>query len=151
MDGEEVNIWEDRWVQSTKIKWSGNMENGRPHKVSKLIDSNEKKWQPDSIKEHILDEQVKAIMEVPICRSGGNYRLVWPNSKNGEQTVKTGYHTLKDEEIADENRKASGSHYVKEKVWKKIWKLPIVLKVRNFMWRASGNYLLQIGIYGREG
>ena len=78
---------------------------------------------------------------MPICRRGGRYRLVWPNAENGEYIVKIGYHTLKNEERAGENRKDSGSHYVKEKVWKKIWKLPVVSKVRNFMWRACGNYL----------
>ena len=37
--------------------------------------------------------------------------------------------------------KASTSHRITDEVWKMIWKLPVPVKVRNFIWRACGNIL----------
>ena len=78
--------------------------------------------------------------KIPICKSGGRDRAVWPKAENGTYTVRTGYMCLKKERNVEDKR-ASGSHYVKENVWKMIWKLPVTPRVRNFMWRACGNYL----------
>ena len=80
-------------------------------------------------------------MAIPICKTGGKDRMIWPLTRDEEYTVKNGYHSLKNEEIDIRKNKPLGSHKVEEIVWKEVWKLLVPSKVRNFMWRASGNWL----------
>ncbi|XWS29091.1 hypothetical protein CRYUN_Cryun25bG0126700 [Craigia yunnanensis] len=80
-------------------------------------------------------------MAIPISKTGGKDRMIWPLTRDEEYTVKNGYYTLKSEEVDLRKNKPSGSHKVEESVWKEVWKPPVPSKVRNFMWRASGNWL----------
>ena len=141
MSGEEINIWRDKWIHDYRLNALGNVVEGMPQKVAQLIDSRERVWKLEEIKEIINEDQVQDIMAIPICRTGGKDRMIWPLTRDGKYAVKNGYHSLKNEEVDLRKNKSSGSHKVEEIVWKKIWKLLVPNKVRNFMWKASGNWL----------
>ena len=78
-----------------------------------------------------LAQQIKAI---PLCKSVMRDCLVWPRTRDGNYSVKTGYQLL--EEL--ENRgEASGSNSNNlRSFWKGIWKMRIPNKIKNFCWRA---------------
>ena len=105
------------------------------------MNQREKVWNLEEIKEYITNDQEQEIMEIPICRSGGRDRIIWPHIINGEYTVKNGYHCLKNKEVEGRKSKPSGSHRIEEAIWKEIWNLPVPRKVRHFMWKACGNWL----------
>ncbi|KAK8274010.1 hypothetical protein V6Z11_D10G045200 [Gossypium hirsutum] len=66
----------------------------------------------------------------------GKDRMVWPHCLSGQYTVKEGYHLLKKKEEGNRIKKPSSSHCVDEKLWKIIWSLKTLPKVKMFLWRA---------------
>ena len=66
-----------------------------PQKVSEIIDSREKEWRIDAIKEYILGEQKQAIKAIHISKTGGKDKIVWPYIVDGGYTEKIGNHELK--------------------------------------------------------
>ena len=63
---------------------------------------------------------------------------IWPFVQSGEYTVKSGYFFLKTEAKTSPSGSQSNAEKLKP-LWKKIWKLPLPCKVRNFLWRACRN------------
>lgn len=60
--------------------------------------------------------------------------MVWPLNEDGQYSVKSGYHFIKDKEVIKKKNGASASHVVDKGVGKVIWKLQIPEKVKNFLW-----------------
>ena len=70
MDGESVSIWEDKWVyggSNRKIGNPGLVELQLPEKVVEIMDTNTGEWKLEEIKDWILEEDYKAIQDIPIC------------------------------------------------------------------------------------
>ncbi|KAK7857552.1 putative ribonuclease h protein, partial [Quercus suber] len=63
---------------------------------------------------------------------------IWPFVQSGEFTVKSGYFFLKTEARTAPSGSQSNAEKLKP-LWRKIWKLPLPCKVRNFLWRACRN------------
>ena len=53
-------------------------------------------------------------MAIPICKTGGKDRMIWPVTRDEEYTVNNGYHSLKNEEIDIRKNNPLGSHKVEE-------------------------------------
>ncbi|XP_072084658.1 uncharacterized protein [Arachis hypogaea] len=74
-------------------------------------------------------------------RSNGKKRSIYWKSwhrKDGQYTVRTGYHVAKEEKDSKEEGricKASTSQDWRE-IWEAIWRLPVPQKVRMFLWKA---------------
>ena len=66
-----------------------------PEKVAEIMDKNTGEWRLEGIEEWLLKEDYKAIQETSICQQGEKDRLIWPFIKNGEYTVRSGYHKAK--------------------------------------------------------
>ncbi|KAK5792329.1 hypothetical protein PVK06_033443 [Gossypium arboreum] len=80
--------------------------------------------------------------EIHICQHCGKDRMAWPHCLSGQYTVKEGYHLLKKKEEGNRIKKPSSSHCVDEKLWKIIWCLKTLPKVKMFLWRACRNLLV---------
>ena len=78
-----------------------------------------------------MAQRIKAI---PLCRTPQEDCTVWPQSRDGNYSVKTGYQLLGELE----NRgAASGSNSADSRnFWKGIWSLRIPNKIKHFGWRA---------------
>ena len=67
--------------------------------------------------------------------------MIWLHTKNGEYTVRSGYHIaqliLKQEKDFEESLKVEGG----SKVWAKVWKMKVPNKIRVFAWIACQNIL----------
>ena len=126
-----------------------NKEIGKPglvdlellEKVAEIMDKNTGKWRLEGIDEWLLEEDYKAIQEILICQQGEKDRLIWPFTKNGEYTVRSGYHKAKEGQKEGKNRPSS-SHLVDEKVWKIVWKGNLPSKIQNFLWRICSKAVL---------
>ena len=85
----------DKWVNNSRLMWSGSMDDRVPQKVAEIIDQTKRIRRIEDIREHISNDHIRGILAIPICKSEGRNRIVWPNTKNREYTIKTGYHKLK--------------------------------------------------------
>ena len=57
---------------------------------------------------------------------------MWPFTKNGEYSVRTGYFRMKNEDSVVNNG-PSTSCQIDERLWNFIWKLKMLSKIRIFM------------------
>ena len=105
------------------------------------MDKNTGEWRLEGIDEWLLEEDYKVIQEIPICQQGEKDRLIWPFTKNGEYTVRSGYHKAKEGQKEGKNSPSS-SHLVDEKVWKIVWKSNLPSKIQNFLWRICSKAVL---------
>ena len=99
---------------------------------------------------------MKDIMAIPV-RSGHEDFVAWHYNAKGVFSMKSAYHVLDDKKEFSTVRhrgESSGSREVTsgQFKWKKIWKLPIQPKVRQFVWRLVHNSLpVKKNIQGRLG
>ncbi|CAL2253031.1 unnamed protein product [Prunus armeniaca] len=62
-------------------------------------------------------------------------RVVWPWSSDGLYSIKSGYHFLRSREHNDSSMGQS-SHMIPDLVWKLIWNLKTLPKIKLFCWRV---------------
>ena len=64
--------------------------------------------------------------------------LAWDFEKSGNYTVKTAYRALmtQNERLAREEGTATGTSGNDQQLWKALWKLNVIPKVRVFWWRV---------------
>ncbi|BFG29036.1 hypothetical protein CerSpe_153100 [Prunus speciosa] len=84
---------------------------------------------------------VQQILAIPLRSCHEEDRLIWPWEKNGEYSVRSGYHWLENRECSEGIIPAGSSHLVDKGTWSSIWNLKVVPKVKIFLWRAISNAL----------
>lgn len=62
---------------------------------------------------------------------------MWHYDSHGRYSVKSGYRL----EFAEVTATASSSSNVVERCWEKLWHMPLLRKVRVFVWHILNNYL----------
>ena len=83
-------------------------------------------------------EAVK-IKSLPVCMTPQEDILIWPKSKEGVYTVKSGYQLLY--EMEDREMASASTTGGNKKLWADLWKLRVPKKVKTFAWRACTNSL----------
>nr|XP_025679104.1 uncharacterized protein LOC112779059 [Arachis hypogaea] len=98
-NGAEVDIWEDNWAVG--IGKLGRGRTGGIRKVSELIREGEG-WDRNKIKEIFHGSVAKLITKTPISLINKKDHFVWQHRKDGQYTVRTGYHVAKEEKDSKE-------------------------------------------------
>ncbi|KAK4278800.1 hypothetical protein QN277_016598 [Acacia crassicarpa] len=140
-DGSAVRIWGDPWVP-------GGVFPARPRtsdipiisegRVCDLIVDG--RWNLSPITPYVSAEVIRAIHEIPIPANGLEDKLVWTNARDGVYTVKLGYHRRKDR-ISESVRTAGPSIVIPSRCWKLIWKIKVIPRVQQFIWRLLSNVI----------
>ncbi|KAM7262619.1 hypothetical protein ACFE04_000302 [Oxalis oulophora] len=95
-------------------------------------------WNGNLIKECFSDTQAKAVLAVPICVGPVTDQFIWSGTNRGVYSVKTGYYfarnILYSSVVAAEHDQSY--HIIDDFPWEKIWKLNILPKIKDFIWRA---------------
>nr|POF06446.1 hypothetical protein CFP56_57421 [Quercus suber] len=91
-------------------------------------------WNGHMIDQKIAPSLAQRIKAIPLCRTPQEDCTVWPQSRDGNYSVKTGYLLL----CELENREAaSGSNNADSRnFWRGIWSLRIPNKIKHFGWQA---------------
>ena len=79
---------------------------------------------------------IKAIL---LCWTDQCDRIIWPDSPDGNYSVKVGYQKFCEE--ADASNASSSDPTQQTSFWKKVWKLQVPNKIKNFLWRVCSNAL----------
>ncbi|KAL6220039.1 hypothetical protein ACLB2K_007797 [Fragaria x ananassa] len=111
-----------------------------PQLVHSLIDWDTHTWHLDGVANVLSREAEDRIRCIPIGEEDGNDRLLWPWSKSGSFTVKSGYHWLHQQSsmIASPLVITRTSHRVGKKMWRLLWGMPTLPKVKLFLWQVMG-------------
>ena len=102
--------------------------------VSSLINPVIMEWNEEQIDLTVAPFLAQQIKAIPLCKSVQRDCLVWPRTRDGNYSVKTGYQLLEEFENRGDVSGSSSSNL--RSFWKGIWKMRIPNKIKNFCWRA---------------
>jgi hypothetical protein len=98
--------------------------------VSNLIDPDTKQWDRGLIYSTFNHAEAKQILSIPISQRSSEDKLIWHWEKDGDYSVRSAYHLLKDQ--CNPNLVESSSSHLKQ-LWKEIWKAPVPNKIKTFL------------------
>jgi hypothetical protein len=141
-DGRSIDIWEDMWLnhQAGSIIWSKKPENSPLKKVCDLIYEDTKCWKEQVINQNFYPMEAAQIYTIPITNSNTEDFISWFGTKDGNYSVKSGYHAIM-EWKKDKIDTATSSHDDEETKWKKLWSLVVPPKQTYLIWRTLNNAL----------
>ena len=87
-----------------------------------------------------LPFEAAKIKSLLVCMTPQEDILIWPKSKEGVYTVKSGYQLLC--EMEDREMASASTIGGNKKFWADLWKLRVPNKVKTFAWRVCTNSLL---------
>ncbi|XP_058202998.1 uncharacterized protein LOC131317467 [Rhododendron vialii] len=88
----------------------------------------------------VTKEELQEIVSIPTSQFKRGDSLVWHHTKNGNYSIKTGYH-LAFQALSPQANGPYSSFTPNKKLWDVIWQLNIPHKMRHLWWRASSNSL----------
>ncbi|GAU19906.1 hypothetical protein TSUD_95110 [Trifolium subterraneum] len=90
-------------------------------------------WNSDIINQLFLPFERDLIKQTPLIPETLEDQLMWPHSKEGIYTVKSGYNLIKFWKNAESPSSTHTDAY--NKVWKKLWALPTIPRHKILLWR----------------
>jgi hypothetical protein len=137
--GQSISIWEDNWLpNSATMRPMGRLEDTDLVMVNELMTGNHE-WNEPLIRELFFAPDADSIMSIPLRSSVGDDWLAWSKEKSGIYTVRSAYRALMEARQSEEARNDASVPSSSDNdvdVWKRLWKLPVVPKVRVFWWRV---------------
>ncbi|CAL1407329.1 unnamed protein product [Linum trigynum] len=132
-------FWGDRWVPNLVNQFIPSAPMGLPVDayVCELVDQEISDWDDNLLESCFPHEVAQAIKQIPLRGSGEKDSLIWHMSKLGQYTVKKGYKQWLADFLIQNGVHSKG----KAETWKKLWRLEVPPKVRQFMWRLAREIL----------
>ncbi|CAL9020184.1 unnamed protein product [Prunus brigantina] len=93
-------------------------------------------WILDGISTLLNRETLDRIRCTPVSLTNLADKLVWPWNAVGTYTVKSGYHRFHARLHTIIPTHSLSSHSIPEFVWKFVWKIKTLPKIKHFLWRA---------------
>ena len=117
-------------------------------KVKTLIHGNPPAWDSNKIKALFLPYDAEAILKIPISARAPPDKLIWHATRDGNFSVRSGYHLLLQDCLASN---PGCSSHEPDPLWKSIWAARVPAKVKTFLWRACHDSLpTKSGLYRRK-
>ncbi|XP_018465244.1 putative ribonuclease H protein At1g65750 [Raphanus sativus] len=134
-NGKSVRLYEDHWLPTEPPRCATRMCNRQHLMVSDIIvaTSTFQHWNLDTAQQLLNDEYFQLMLTIYLPQTKIEDTLVWPLEASGNYTVKSGYKR----EMMELGRQLPdllpprGDPVLKTK----IWKLPIIPKLKHFLWR----------------
>ncbi|KAJ8447618.1 hypothetical protein Cgig2_031672 [Carnegiea gigantea] len=98
--------------------------------VCDLIDTQHTAWHADLVKRIFLPIDVAIILDIPLCASWPDDKLVWHYTSDGSFTVRSAYHMINASKCAA----LGSSSRPSREVWRTIWSLRIPPRIKLFGW-----------------
>ena len=141
-NGRLIHIWENKWLPTPttyKVISPPFTFDDFPV-VSALIDSDTRRWKANLIRSLFLPFEASTILNIPLSYNLPEDKFIWVGNTRGVFTVKSAYYiALKVVESTEEGESSSGD--CRTPLWKRMWHLTILVKMRIFSWRTCMNEL----------
>ena len=122
-DGQSISVSAHGWLSHKPIFLGEQQHNLM---VKDLIDAHTFQWD-------------KEILSIPLQSNPTRDVLVWKGNKSHSFSVETAYQVAI--RLREQNQVEHSTASRDRTHWRKIWKLNVPPKVRNFIWRACSNIL----------
>ncbi|CAL8082381.1 unnamed protein product [Prunus armeniaca] len=97
-------------------------------------------WNVPLLKDIFWDQEVEAILQIPLVSLASHDCLIWHYERNGMYSVKSGYQLTRLEKDIMCGESSAGVN-LSSRFWKKIWALKIPNKIKFFLWRCVWDFL----------
>lgn len=143
-DDHSIKVWEDNWLpKSIGSKPLSRRPDDCPIiRVQQLINERNRCWKQTLIKQTFIPEDAQQIMQLPIRVEGGKDEPVWYPEKHGSFSVKSAYSLI--QQVQEGKRSDAETSHEREdrrKMWKRVWKLSVKMKLKHFLWKCIHSWL----------
>ena len=136
-NGRLIHISDDKWLPNPTT----HKVISPPHPfedypmVSSLINPMTRWWKRGVVCALFLPFEADTILKIPLCYNLPEDKLIWIGNKRGDFTVKSAYFVaIKILDSRVEGECSSGDPNAQ--IWRKIWSLKLLGKIKIFSWRA---------------
>jgi hypothetical protein len=138
-DGSSIRIWGDKWISKATAHTAKSPIQvlHQDARVSKLLDHDSNWWNIELIHNVFTAEEANEIYGMVVCPRSKVDRLVWAGTKDGEFSVRSAYHMIK-EQCSREEGSCSNVQQMR-RLWKDIWSIKGSRVVKTFMWQACND------------
>ncbi|KAL6133180.1 hypothetical protein ACLB2K_065417 [Fragaria x ananassa] len=140
-DGALTNVWQAKWIPSQFKPLSLTYGDQSTLLVKDLFDNDPPTWNLNAISHILIVQDQMAITAVPLHNTMVPDRLFWPLHNSGNYSVKSAYHLISANGMIPTTNKASASHQIELQLWKWIWSLHTLPKIKFFLWKATQNFM----------
>ncbi|GJT66702.1 reverse transcriptase [Tanacetum coccineum] len=149
-NGSNIQFWTQNWVpyqddfyiRKPRGPFASNAL------VSDFITNCE--WDLSKLQFCVHLEEVKFISQIPISSTSLD-KIVWHYEPNGNYTIKSGYYQAILQREVNSKPEASLSSTPNKSLWKQVWNLKTLPKIRMFWWKACSNALATYENLSRRG
>ncbi|KAA3455435.1 reverse transcriptase [Gossypium australe] len=137
--GDQISIWEDRWITGGEIINSRNDgENTEIKLVADLIEESTRSWKRDVIENTFPEYIALKIKQIPLAEEAHDDFKVWRGEHTGEFTVRSAYQLLQQTTL---NPNELILQAKTKTFYRKLWNLQLPSKLLITIWRISRNFL----------
>ena len=141
-NGERIHIWRDRWVPCPSTYKIITPEKQLPQGqwVKNLLKRDSNEWDVPLVRQTFLSQDADAILSIPLSASGAQDRMVWSENKSGKFTIRSAYRLAQLDRGGEGRAECSNPTSVK-RIWRGVWSMDLLNKVKHFAWKACKNIL----------
>lgn len=135
-NGSSIRIWGDNWLNGSS---TGQIVSPRHYfpedaTVSCLINKDLHEWKAQLVEHIFLPHEATSILGIPLSSHACVDTVIWPHTTNGRYSVRSAYRFLM--ERANRDRPSHSSMENESIMWKNIWSLKAIPRIKSFLWRA---------------
>ncbi|KAF5481399.1 hypothetical protein F2P56_002053 [Juglans regia] len=139
--GHTIKVWHGKWIPqpiSYKVQSPINQLND-DSTVAELIDEATCRWKTNLVGAVFNSEEAQLICNIPLNMRNISDRLIWARNTKGIFTIKSSY--FLDYVLTKQSRGESSNAEATDVVWRKMWKLHVPGKIKQFLWKALNDIL----------
>ena len=135
-NGRSLKIWSSRWLPrpGSFRPILGSLDADDDLSVADFIDTEAGCWREELVCQTFLPINVDIILQIPLCTSWPDDKLIWHYSADGVFSVRSAYHLLRSKLRPDIPSSSSG---LGQALWKRVWRLNVPPRIRLFGWRLG--------------
>ncbi|KAA3454784.1 reverse transcriptase [Gossypium australe] len=137
--GDQISIWEDRWIPGGEIINSSNDgENTEIKSVADLIEVSTRRWKRELIVNTFPEHIAQKILQIPLAEEAHEDFKVWRGEHTGEFTVRSAYQLLQETMLTPSELLLQAKT---KNFYRKLWNLKLPSKILITIWRISWNFI----------
>lgn len=137
--GEKVKIFKDKWLQSC-VRLGRHIDSVQDLSVNILMKENQIEWDIPKLTELLTVDEVREVLATQINHHLPQDEPYWPYTKDGNYSVKTGYHVAFND-LRGTDRASSSCPKSQNVIWRVIWNAKVQPKIKHFIWRILSDAL----------
>lgn len=148
LDGSRVHLWTDKWlpcVANPILRPTDGSTRDDTLMVSTISNPISMQWNLSSICDAISDRDLEIFLTLPLGDGSESDRVIWPLNRNGDYSVKSGYHLIHSGDSSNVHLRPSSLHAPTNVLRKVIWNSSLIPKLKKLLVERS------LGLLGFEG